>query len=145
MNLEFRPDPGSPALVRQAAAGAGLLAGLAGARLLELPLGPFGIPARNFLPHCLVHQLTGHPCPTCGMTRSFIAMSRGDLGAALLWHPLGPALFGAAGLAGVALLAGAACSRRWRVNARETETKAATIGLAGVLLAAWVVRWMGGF
>ena len=145
MRVQLLHTPGSPLLARQAAAGVAALAGLAGARLLEWPVGPSVGPARSLLPQCLVHQLTGHPCPTCGMTRSFIAMSRGDVREALLWHPLGPALFGAAGLAGVALLAGSAASRQWRLSAGEREARAGAAALAAVLLAFGALRWIGGF
>ena len=42
---------------------------------------------------CLLRDLTGIPCPTCGMTRSFMAVARGDLGQAIDYHLFGPALF----------------------------------------------------
>jgi hypothetical protein len=32
-------------------------------------------------------------CPFCGMTRSFVALAHGNLGAALRFHPAGPLLF----------------------------------------------------
>jgi hypothetical protein len=32
-------------------------------------------------------------CPFCGMTRSFVAVAHGDLGAAFAFHPAGPLLF----------------------------------------------------
>ncbi|MBD0267652.1 MAG: DUF2752 domain-containing protein [Cyanobacteria bacterium Co-bin8] len=42
---------------------------------------------------CPFRSLTGIPCPTCGMTRSFMAVARGDLVQALSYHLFGPALF----------------------------------------------------
>jgi len=42
---------------------------------------------------CLLHNLFGVDCPFCGMTRSFIALAHGDLGAAFRFHPAGPILF----------------------------------------------------
>lgn len=42
---------------------------------------------------CPIRYLTGVPCPTCGMTRSFMAIARGDLGAAIQYHWFGPLLF----------------------------------------------------
>jgi len=39
-------------------------------------------------PRCVFHDLTGHPCLTCGGTRSGIAFFHGDLGAALRFNPL---------------------------------------------------------
>jgi len=45
------------------------------------------------LPACPFYTLTGHPCPFCGGTRSYAAMWRGDVVAAVRYYPLGPALF----------------------------------------------------
>lgn len=39
-------------------------------------------------PHCAFHDLTGHPCLTCGMTRSAIRFFHGDFIGALRWNPL---------------------------------------------------------
>jgi Protein of unknown function (DUF2752) len=42
---------------------------------------------------CPLRALTGIPCPTCGMTRSFVASAQGNLEAAIQYHLFGPALF----------------------------------------------------
>lgn len=42
---------------------------------------------------CPIRHLTGIPCPTCGMTRSFMAIGRGDLSQAVAEHLFGPLLF----------------------------------------------------
>lgn len=39
-------------------------------------------------PQCAFHSLTGHPCLTCGMTRSAIRFFHGDFTGALRWNPL---------------------------------------------------------
>jgi hypothetical protein len=39
-------------------------------------------------PRCLFIALTGHPCPTCGATRSAIAFFHGQFLTALQWNPL---------------------------------------------------------
>lgn len=44
---------------------------------------------------CLLHEIGGVACPFCGMTRSFVALAHGELGAALRFHPAGPLLFSA--------------------------------------------------
>jgi hypothetical protein len=49
---------------------------------------------------CRFQALTGVECPTCGLTRSVVALAHGDPGASLRWHPAGP-LF----LAGALVLA----------------------------------------
>lgn len=56
-------------------------------------LGVFGAAVLWFAlrlpwPICLFHALTGHPCLTCGATRSAIALSHGNLLAAWKWNPL---------------------------------------------------------
>lgn len=42
---------------------------------------------------CPVRHLTGIPCPTCGMTRSFMAIAQGHWSQALAHHWFGPILF----------------------------------------------------
>jgi hypothetical protein len=37
---------------------------------------------------CLIYSFIGVPCPSCGMTRAFLSLFRGDLSAALSNHPL---------------------------------------------------------
>lgn len=42
---------------------------------------------------CPLRYWTGIPCPTCGMTRSFMAIARGDVSLAFTEHLFGPILF----------------------------------------------------
>lgn len=37
---------------------------------------------------CLFLNITGVPCPACGMTRAYVALFRGDLSQAFYYHPL---------------------------------------------------------
>ena len=37
---------------------------------------------------CLIQGFCGFPCPTCGSTRAFFSLMRGDWRQALYWHPL---------------------------------------------------------
>ncbi len=39
-------------------------------------------------PACLFHMITGHPCATCGATRSALAFFQGHLFSAFRWNPL---------------------------------------------------------
>ncbi|MBW1972724.1 MAG: hypothetical protein DRG20_05945 [Deltaproteobacteria bacterium] len=63
------------------------------------PIAILAIFASRFFPFerfhyiCPFHALTGHPCPTCGMTRSFIFMSKGNFKDAFFINPLGAFLF----------------------------------------------------
>ena len=38
---------------------------------------------------CLFRNLTGLPCPSCGVTRSVIALASGNLPASAAWNPMG--------------------------------------------------------
>jgi hypothetical protein len=52
--------------------------------LLSVALATPGIQ----LPRCGFKTITGLPCPTCGITRTIIALSRGDVDRALFFNPL---------------------------------------------------------
>lgn len=76
---------------------AGLAAAQLGAAAWLLPAGdrlttPDGTPLPGL---CLARTVLSMDCPLCGMTRSFVALAHGDLGAALGFHPAGPLLFAA--------------------------------------------------
>jgi hypothetical protein len=44
-------------------------------------------PVSGLLPECGFKRLTGIACVTCGLTRSVLAMGRGDWPMAFHWHP----------------------------------------------------------
>ncbi|HEY9644198.1 MAG TPA: DUF2752 domain-containing protein [Coleofasciculaceae cyanobacterium] len=48
---------------------------------------------------CPLRDLTGIPCPTCGMTHAFIAMAQGDMPQAIAHHALAPVLLVGMGVA----------------------------------------------
>jgi hypothetical protein len=88
---------------------------------------------------CLLRRATGLPCATCGMTRSFCAIGRSDLGAAFAQHPLGPILYGVLVLVMLRSAAVAATGRRiFRRTGRALGWMAAV--LVAVILVVWVVR-----
>jgi hypothetical protein len=113
-----------------------LLLGIGGATLL-LAAGPF----RG---ECGFLAMTGAPCPGCGMTRAALALARGDAGAAWRWHPavfaIAAIALGAIGLAAHEALTG---RRSFRATA-ERHGIAASIAVAALLAALWIVRvvWM---
>ncbi len=111
---------------------------LCGATLLLSALLP---PPRNGailgLPSlCPFHNLTGLPCPGCGLTRAFVCCAHGQLAAAFAYHPLGPILFSAA----LFLAIGALLGR----DAPQLSNRAfAVFALLGG--ACWVLRLGGVF
>ena len=42
---------------------------------------------------CTFHNVTGLPCPGCGITRSLVCCAHGLIGQAFRFHPLGPLVF----------------------------------------------------
>lgn len=70
-------------------------------------------------PPCPTLAATGRECASCGLTRAFCAMSRGELAAAARFNAAGPALYAAfclIALGAAALIAKvAALSRRARL------------------------------
>lgn len=49
-------------------------------------------PFSSLPPLCTFKGLTGLPCLTCGMTRSWVALLHGDLPQAFVWNPIGATL-----------------------------------------------------
>lgn len=43
--------------------------------------------------NCPIRALMGIPCPSCGMTRSFLALAKGNLEESISYHLFGPLLF----------------------------------------------------
>ncbi|NCJ08308.1 DUF2752 domain-containing protein [Synechococcales cyanobacterium C] len=64
--------------------------------ILGFSLSPFFriIASRNHLSwsfwRCIIRDFTGVPCPSCGMTRAFLAIAQGNWQAALDFHLLSP-------------------------------------------------------
>jgi len=62
---------------------------------------------------CMLRRMTGMPCPTCGVTRSFRALGQGALVAAVRFHPLGPVFFAMLAVVMVRSAGVALGGRRW--------------------------------
>jgi hypothetical protein len=84
------------------------------------PLAPL---FATLLPACPLHQMTGVPCPSCGVTRAALDLAHGQLLAALAVNPLagGGMAFGVLGgllspawVAVGAPLPRVKAERRWR-------------------------------
>jgi hypothetical protein len=61
---------------------------------------------------CPFRTLTGIPCPGCGMTRSFLAIAKGNLSSAIGYNLFGPILFIGLTLAVMHLFVELLCRRK---------------------------------
>jgi hypothetical protein len=92
-------------------------------------------------PVCALRQIAHIGCATCGLTRAFTALARGDLGASLAFHPMALVLAGEVAAAwavwGLALARGAPAP-----EARGIPRVVAVNALAFLLV--WVARLVTG-
>jgi len=110
------------------------------ARLTPSPSG-YGTHRQLGYPACLMPILTGHPCPTCGMTTAFTHAVRGQFLSAFHAQPAGLAL-------ALGLFAGCMCCIRIVVTGnydfikfRVQPGRLALLVLAFVLFA-WIYKFM---
>ena len=96
-------------------------------------------------PNCLFHELTGHPCATCGATRAAVAFFHGHFMAALSWNPLAAVAYCAIALFDVyalAVLIGRA--KRLRiVRLHAGERTFMRLFIVSALAANWVYLLIG--
>lgn len=82
---------------------------------------------------CTFRRITGRPCPTCGMTRSWNALGRGHLRESFRQHPFGPPAMA------VALTAAIAPSVLSDPRLRSPKV---VLPLSVAWLATWLVRFV---
>ena len=77
---------------------------------------------------CGFRRLTGRPCPSCGLTRSWQAAGHGRFGDAVRYHPFGPLT-----MAAVA----------WLAMDRQAEPRLARMSprVRDVVVLGWLVTW----
>jgi hypothetical protein len=94
---------------------------------------------------CPIKLLTGHPCPTCGITRACRLALHGDFAAATHMHPLVwlavPVVVLVLGIE----LAGYARTSTWGASRRLRGGDALMAGTAALLFALWLARFAGYF
>jgi hypothetical protein len=92
---------------------------------------------------CWIRASTGHDCPTCGMSRSFVAFFHGDWRHAFRFHPMGPVL--ASGTVVVVLtVLGLAIARREPLWGRPLFVRAVSLAAAAAVVAGVVRTLVGG-
>lgn len=93
------------------------------------------------LPPCGMLVTTGHPCPTCGVTTSYVLAAHGRFYDALVNQPFGLLVFlgVAAGLVGA--IGTLATGRSWSPLARPSVVIPAAIVMLVLVLASWGYKW----
>jgi Protein of unknown function (DUF2752) len=112
-----------------------LLVGGASLCLLGVALATPGIQ----LPRCAFKTITGLPCPTCGVTRTILALSRGDLDRALFMNPLATV---ACGIGAVYLLYAAVVLALRLPRFRPTVSTAGAHRVRVATVAALGINWI---
>lgn len=112
-----------------------LLVGGASLCLLGVALVTPGIQ----LPRCAFKTITGLPCPTCGVTRTIIALSRGDVDRAMFMNPLA-AILCAAGVLYLLYAAVVLALRlpRFRPTVSAAGARRVRIGAVAVIGTNWI-------
>jgi hypothetical protein len=91
------------------------------------------------LPECTFKQVTGLPCPSCGMTTSFALTIRGDFSDAVRANSVGVMLALTLLAAIPWCLASVLCRRTLFVQSAERALMVIVIGLLSLMLVRWAV------
>jgi len=129
--------------------GTGVIVALAGFFAIKSNVGDgVWLPGTSFrLPVlCMYRSLLGLDCPGCGLTRSFVAIMRGDLLAAWRFNPAGLLFFVV-----VASQIPWRIAQIWRLKRGAEELPAGRLGqvlllsMAVALIGQWLARGWGGW
>ena len=101
------------------------------------------IPAR-FIPPCGFHVVTGHPCPTCGSTRTALSLLKGRPIEAFHTNPLFTTVLGVLALWVVAGAVALAFGRRLTFSFTRRESWLAWTLLLLAFLLNWWYLWQTG-
>ena len=93
----------------------------------------------SLLPPCPFMELTGRPCPTCGVTRAILALSHGMLREAVTFNPLFVGAGLALGFLALWYVAADAVGLRFlRVSLSSRDRRLVTALIAAGVVANWV-------
>lgn len=118
----------------------GVIAVLGLARWLRPDPSGFGTHRQLGLLPCAFRSITGHGCPSCGMTTAFAWFVRGRLDASWRSNPAGCLLAGASVAMLPWMLVGAAFGRAWGVRSLDAAMLRLLVAAAAVTLVVWVGR-----
>jgi len=106
---------------------------------LGLILFPFIIsPAPAGIITCKFHQITGHSCPTCGMTRSLVALTHFHLKEAFSYHLFGPLVYIIFLVSFIALLTEIITGRKIGVGIKPLTIRV----IIGIFFSLWIIFWI---
>jgi hypothetical protein len=132
---EAPPKGKFPTLFAELLRTPGVLRGMAVLAGAQVGLVAFGLPA---LP-CPLRHGVGIACPGCGMTRSVLALCRGDWRTALELHAFGPLVLVALALVLVAAFAPRTINLRLAAMMESVERRS---GLSLLLAVAFFAYWL---
>lgn len=119
---------------------AGLAALLVVAGWLKPSPNGYGTHTQLGLPPCLFYGVTGHPCPSCGMTTAFAWFVRGRFDRSIIANPAGAFLAGACLALVPWLLAGAATGKAPGFRSPEPVLIGVVVATVAVSLVSWTIR-----
>lgn len=127
--------------ILQACVAAVLLGSLAvGLAMTPSPSG-MGTHTGLGLPPCSMLVYTGHPCPTCGVTTSFVLAAHGRFREAFVNQPFGFALFVLAAAGFLLSVATIMTGRSWAEFVTVNRVLATVIILAVIAAVSWGYKW----
>ena len=94
---------------------------------------------------CKFHQITGHSCPTCGMTRSLVALTHLHLKEAFLYHLFGPLVYVMFLVSFIALLTEIITGRKIRLGIKPLTIRIAIVIFFSLWIIFWIIRLVGEF
>ena len=87
---------------------------------------------------CKFHQITGHSCPTCGMTRSLVALTHLHLKEAFLYHLFGPLVYVIFLVSFIALLTEIITGRKIVLGIKPLTIRF----IIGIFFSLWIIFWI---
>ena len=91
----------------------------------------------NLLP-CYFREITGHSCPTCGLSHSFFAMSHFQLSKSFKFHPMGPILY----VITILLFFKFSIELVMKKDIKIKLNSVVTRTFLGLFFCVWVVHWI---